>query len=53
MKHAKFTLIEQLKEISNVGKRHPKTTAKQQEDFWIIKLKTLASKGLNQELTNV
>ena len=46
MKHAKFTLIEQLTEISNVSKE---LRLKQREDFWIIKLETLAPKGLNQE----
>ena len=53
MKHAKFTLIEQLTEISNVSKDTLKLRLKRREDFWIIKLKTLAPKGLNQELNNV
>ena len=50
MKHAKFTLIEQLTEISNESKE---LRLKQREDFWIIKLETLAPIGLNQELNNV
>ena len=53
MKHAKFTLIEQLTETSNVSKDTLRLSLKWREDFWIIKLKTLAAKGLNQELNNV
>ena len=53
MKHAKFTLIEQLTEISNVSKGTLRLWLKRREDFWIIKLETLAPKGLNQELNNV
>ena len=53
MKHAKFTLIEQLTKISNVSKDTLSLRLKWQEDFWIIKLETLAPKGLNQELNNV
>ena len=53
MKHAKFTLIEELTEISNVSKDTVKLRLKRREDFWIIKLETLAPKGLNQELNNV
>ena len=53
MKHAKFTLIEQLTEISNVSKDTLRLRLKRREDFWIIKLETLALKGLSQELNNV
>ena len=53
MKHAKFTLIEQLTEISNVSKDTLRLRLKRREDFWIIKLETNAPKGLNQELNNV
>ena len=53
MKHAKFTLIEQLTEISNVSKNTLRLRLKRREDFWIIKLETLAPKGLNQEINNV
>ena len=53
MKHAKFTLIEQLTEISNVSKDTLRLRLKRREDFWIIKLETLARKGLTQELNNV
>ena len=53
MKHTKFTLIEQLTEISHVSKHILRLRLKRREDFWIIKLKTLAPKGLNQELNNV
>ena len=52
MKHAKLTLIEKLTEISNVSKDTVRLRQKRQEDFWIIKLETLAPKGLNQELNN-
>ena len=53
MKYAKFTIIEQLTEISNVSKDTLRLRLKRREDFWIIKLETLAPKGLNQELNNV
>ena len=53
MKHAKFTLIEQLTEISNVSKDILRLRLKRREDFWIIKLETLAHKGPDQELNNV
>ena len=46
MKHAKFTLIEQL------SKDTLRLWLKQREEFWIIKLATLAPKGLNQQLSN-
>ena len=45
MKHTNFTLIEQLTGISNVSKDTLRLWLKQQEDFWIIKLKALAPKG--------
>ena len=50
VKHTKFTLIDQFTEISNISKDTPRLQLKQQEDFWIIKLETIALKGLNQEL---
>ena len=53
MKHAKFTQIEQLTEIPNVSKDTLRLRLKRREDFSIIKLETLAPKGLNQELNNV
>ena len=53
MKYAKFTLIEQLTEISIVSEDTLSLWVKRREDFWIINLKTLAPKGLNQELNNV
>ena len=49
MKHAKFTLIEQLTKILKVSKGTLKLWLKQREDFRIIKLETLAAEGLNQE----
>ena len=53
MKHAKFTLIEQLREISNVSKDTLRLRLKRREDFWIIKTRNISPKGLNQELHNV
>ena len=53
MKHGKFTLIQQLTEISNVSKDILRLRLKQREDFWIIKLEKLAPKELNTELNNV
>ena len=53
MKHAKFTLTEQLTEISNVSKDTLRLRLKRREEFWIIKLETLALTGLNQELNHV
>ena len=38
IKQAKFTLIEQLTEISNVSKDTLRLQVKQREDFWTIKL---------------
>ena len=52
-KHAKFTLIEQLTEISNVSKDLLRLRLKRREDFLIIKLEAIALKGLSQELNNV
>ena len=52
-KHAKFTLIEQLTEISNVSKDPLRLRLKRREDFLIIKLEAIALKGLSQELNNV
>ena len=53
IKHAKFALIEQLTEISNVSKDTLRLRLKRREDFWIIKLETLAPTGLKQELNHV
>ena len=53
MKHAKYTLTEQLAEISNVSKVTIRLWLKRQEDFGVIKLETLALKGQNQELNTV
>ena len=53
MKHSKFTLIEQLTEISNVSKDNLRLRLKRGEDFWIIKLETITPMELNQELNNV
>ena len=48
MKHAKFTLIEQLTEISNVSKGTLRLRLKRQEDRCIIELETFVPKRLNQ-----
>ena len=53
MKNPKFTLIEQLTEILNVIKDTLRLWVKRREDLWIIKLKKLAPKVLNQELNKV
>ena len=53
MKHAKFTLIENSMDISNVSKATLRLLLKQREDFWIIKPETLAPEALNQKLNNV
>ena len=53
MKHAKFTLIEQISEASNVSKDTLRLRLKRRETFCIIRLETLAPKGLNQERNNV
>ena len=52
MRHAKFTLIAQLTKISNESKDTLRLRLKRREDFWIIKLESLAPKGQNQELNN-
>jgi len=51
-KHAKFTLIEQIKNTTT-DKDTIRATLKRREDFWILKLDTLTPKGLNQELNNI
>ena len=52
MKHVKFTQIEKLSESSSVSKDTLKPRLKLW-DFWINKLKTLGTKGLNQELNMI
>ena len=52
MEHARFNLIEQLAEISNVSRDTLRLRLKRREDFWIIKLEKLVPKGLNQKLNN-
>ena len=53
MKHANFTLIEQLTETSNVNKDTLRLQLEHLEDLWIIKIKTLAPRRLNHELNHV
>ena len=47
--HAKFILIEQIPHI-DIDKERNNERLKQRENFWILTLETLTSKGLNQEL---
>ena len=53
MKHANFTVTEELSKTSYVGKATLRLRLKGQQIFLINKLKTFAHKGLNQELNNV
>lgn len=53
LKHARFTLIEELSEKDNISKETLKLRLKQRENFWILKLQTLTPKGLNQELNKI
>ena len=48
--HARFTLIKQLTKTENVSKATLKLPSK---NFWILKLDTLSTKGLNKELNNI
>ena len=48
--HGKIIIIEQLRNILAASTETLKERQKQQENFWIIKLETLASLGLNQDL---
>ena len=47
--HAKLILIELLRHI-NINKGRSMERLKERENFWILALETLTSKGLNQEL---
>ena len=48
--HRKIIIIEQLRNIRALSADTLKERRKQQENFWIMKLETLASLGLNQDL---
>ena len=48
--HGKFIIIEQLRNIRITSTETLKETLKKQENFWIMKLETLAPRGLNQDL---
>ena len=52
-KHATFTLIEEINYTIYTDIDKIKIRLKRREDFWILKLDTLTTKGLNQELNNV
>ena len=49
--HAELTLIEQIKKQTTT--EETRTLSKPRENFWVLKLKTLYSDGLNQELNNI
>ena len=50
IKHAKFTLIEQLINDAHRSNDTLRLSLKRCQDFWILKLDTPAPKGLGQEL---
>ena len=50
MKHGKFIIIEQLRNINTTLTETLKLRLRERENFWIKKLKTLTPYGLNQEL---
>ena len=52
MKNAKFTIIEQITETSNVSKGTLRLRLKRRETSYTIRLETLVPKGLNQERNN-
>ena len=49
-KYGKFITIEQLRNIRTTSTETLKERLKQRENFWIMKLKTLAPHGLNEDL---
>ena len=50
--HAKFLLTEQICHI-DINKEKNRERLKQMENFWILTLETITSKGLHQKLTNI
>ena len=50
--HARFILIEQVKNHNNFTKLENRRILEESEDFWIQKLKTLAPFGLNDRLNS-
>ena len=48
--HGKIIIIEQVRNIRTTSTETLKERLKQQENFWIMKLETLAPLGLNQDL---
>ena len=48
--HGKIIIIEQLRNICMTSTETLKEKLKEQENFWIMKLETLAPFGLNQDL---
>ena len=48
--HGKINIIEHLRNICTTSTETLKERLKQRENFWIMKLETLASHGLNQDL---
>ena len=51
-KHSNFIIIEQLQNINPTPTETLKLRLRERENFWIKKLKTLTTYGLNQELNN-
>ena len=51
--HAKFIIIEQLPDIKKTSSEILKERLKTRVTFWIKKLKTLTSSGLNQHLNSI
>ena len=47
---AKFTIIEQIRDVNQKSKEQINHTILKRENFWITKLKTLTPYGFNQEL---
>ena len=50
--HARFVLIEQIRNQNNLTKLETRRILEQREDFWIQRLKTLAPFGLNAGLNS-
>ena len=48
--HGKFSIIEQLRNITSLFHKILKESLKQRENFWIKKQKTLAPQNFNQDL---
>ena len=49
-KHAKITIIEELKQHNNKSLKQKRSILEGREDIWIKRLKTLHPNGFNKEL---